>query len=138
DLPEGFQPDEDTWYFRRVCGTFKERAGWHGCQMPEQLLGRIIRVCSNPGELVLDPFAGSGTTLVVAKKLGRRWIGFEISENYFKKGEARLAAAAEGQPLEGAEEPKLSAPPTPPRESGPIRQKRKKTVERPGLFGRND
>ena len=76
DLPEGFQPDEDTWYFRRVCGTFKERAGWHGCQMPEQLLGRIIRVSSNPGDLVLDPFAGSGTTLVVAKKLGRQWIGF--------------------------------------------------------------
>jgi site-specific DNA-methyltransferase (adenine-specific) len=52
--------DEDTWYFSRVCGTFKERKGSHGCQMPEQLLGRIIRVCSNPGEIVLDPFAGSG------------------------------------------------------------------------------
>ena len=49
DLPDGFQPDEDTWYFPRVCGTFKERAGWHGCQMPEQLLGRIIRACSHDG-----------------------------------------------------------------------------------------
>jgi len=48
-LPEGFQPDEDTWYFSRVCGTFKERAGWHGCQMPEQLLARIIRSCSREG-----------------------------------------------------------------------------------------
>src|SRR5204862_8221084 len=74
DLPEGFQADEDTWYFSRVCGTFKERSGWHGCQMPEQLLGRIIRVSSNPGDVVLDPFSGSGTTLVVAKKLGRQWI----------------------------------------------------------------
>ena len=46
----GLQPDQDTWYFPRVAGTFKERAGWHGCQMPEQLLGRIIRACSNPGE----------------------------------------------------------------------------------------
>ena len=81
-LPEGFQADEDTWYFPRVCGTFKERAGWHGCQMPEQLLGRIIRACSNEGELVLDPFAGSGTTLAVAKKLNRRFIGFELSEQY--------------------------------------------------------
>jgi site-specific DNA-methyltransferase (adenine-specific) len=57
DLPNGFHADEDTWYFPRVCGTFKERAGWHGCQMPEQLLGRIIRACSNPNDIVLDPFA---------------------------------------------------------------------------------
>ena len=64
DLPEGFDGSEDTWYFPRVCGTFKERAGWHGCQMPEQLLGRIIRACSNPGDLVLDFFAHSGSTLL--------------------------------------------------------------------------
>src|SRR5205085_1959794 len=44
DLADGFTPEEDTWYFPRVAGTFKERAGFHGCQMPEQLLGRIIRV----------------------------------------------------------------------------------------------
>jgi site-specific DNA-methyltransferase (adenine-specific) len=110
DLPEGFQPDEDTWYFSRVCGTFKERAGWHGCQMPEQLLGRIVRACSNHGDVVLDPFAGSGTTLVVAKKLGRKWIGFELSPQYATQARARLDATSEGQALEGAEEPKLSAP----------------------------
>jgi site-specific DNA-methyltransferase (adenine-specific) len=113
DLPEGFQPDEDTWYFSRVCGTFKERAGWHGCQMPEQLLGRIIRVSSNSGDLVFDPFAGSGTTLVVAKKLGRHWCGFELSSEYCKQIQARLDTVTVGQPLEGAEEPKVSAPPTP-------------------------
>ena len=39
DLPHGFQPMDDTWYFARVAGTFKERQGFHGCQMPEQLLG---------------------------------------------------------------------------------------------------
>src|SRR5205807_6818410 len=97
----------------RVAGTFKERAGWHGCQMPEQLLGRIIKACSNPQDLVLDPFAGSGTTLAVAKKLGRRWIGFEISKNYCAQIEARLETVHEGQPLEGGEEPKVSALPTP-------------------------
>jgi site-specific DNA-methyltransferase (adenine-specific) len=113
DLPDGFQPDEDTWYFSRVCGTFKQRAGWHGCQMPEQLLGRIVRACSNPGEVVLDPFAGSGTTLVAAKKLGRKWIGFELSPQYAAKTQARLDAASEGQLLEGPEEPKVSAPATP-------------------------
>ena len=70
DLVDGFTPAEDTWYFPRVAGTFSERAGFHGCRMPEQLLGRIIRSCSNPGDLVLDPFSGSATTLAVAKKLG--------------------------------------------------------------------
>jgi site-specific DNA-methyltransferase (adenine-specific) len=132
DLPEGFQPEEDTWYFRRVCGTFKERAGWHGCQMPEQLLGRIIKVSSNPGDLVLDPFGGSGTTLVVAKKLGRKWLGFELSPNYFAKAQARLDAAAEGQPLDGPEEPKFSAPAT---ANGKRRGKRHKPDESgTGLF----
>jgi site-specific DNA-methyltransferase (adenine-specific) len=118
DLPDAFQADEDTWFFSRVCGTFKERAGWHGCQMPEQLLGRIIRACSNPGDVVLDPFAGSGTTLAAAKKLGRRWLGFEVSPNYCARIRARLEAVVEGQPLEGAEEPTVSAPPTPKRANG--------------------
>ncbi|HMF17678.1 MAG TPA: site-specific DNA-methyltransferase [Gemmataceae bacterium] len=112
DLKGGFTPEEDVWYFPRVCGTFKERAGWHGCQMPEQLLGRIIKVSSNPGELVLDPFAGSGTTLVVAKKLGRRWIGFELSKKYAGKAEERLAGTSEGEALVGSEDPVNSAPTT--------------------------
>jgi len=112
DLPDGFKADEDTWYFPRVCGTFRERAGWHGCQMPEQLLGRIIRGCSNQGDLVLDPFAGSGTTLAVAKKLGRRWIGFELSKEYAKQIEQRLKQAKVGDPLDGTENPLASVPPT--------------------------
>jgi site-specific DNA-methyltransferase (adenine-specific) len=112
DLPEGFGADEDTWYFPRVCGTFKERAGWHGCQMPEQLLGRIIRACSNQDDVVLDPFAGSGTTLVTAKKLGRRWLGFELSAEYARQTQARLDAAHVRQALEGAESPLTSVPTT--------------------------
>src|SRR5262249_38300667 len=78
---EHFQAESDTWYVSRVCGTFKERTG-HPCQMPAALLERIIRVASNPGDVVLDPFAGSGTTLVAAKKLGRRYLGVELSEKY--------------------------------------------------------
>jgi site-specific DNA-methyltransferase (adenine-specific) len=112
DLPDGFQPDEDTWYFPRVCGTFKERTGWHGCQMPEQLLGRIIRACSRPGELVLDPFAGSGTTLAVAKKLERRFVGFELSEQYAAQVVSRLKRIQPGDALDGAAEPLVSAPST--------------------------
>ncbi len=108
DVPEGFAAEGDTWYVPRVCGTFKERAGWHGCQMPEQLLGRIVRACSNPGDLVLDPFAGSGTTLTVAKKLERRYLGFEISPDYADRARVRLEAAQPGQPLEGSDDPHVT------------------------------
>ena len=113
DLPDGFQSDEDTWYFPRVAGTFKERAGFHGCQMPEQLLGRIIRCCSNPGDLVVDPFSGSATTVTVAKKLGRGYLAFDLSEDYVQLGLQRLANTREGAALVGAPEPLVSAPATP-------------------------
>jgi site-specific DNA-methyltransferase (adenine-specific) len=112
DIPESFGADEDTWYFPRINGTFKERAGWHGCQMPEQLLGRIVRACSNPGDVVLDPFAGSGTTLAVARKLDRLAIGFELSPEYAARASERLASVASGDPLAGAENPLTSAPST--------------------------
>lgn len=105
DVPDAFTADQDTWHAPRVCGTFKERAGWHGCQMPEQVLARIINACSRRGDLVLDPFAGSGTTLAVAKKLSRRFLGFELSPEYARRIDARLAATEPGQPLEGGAEP---------------------------------
>lgn len=109
---DGFEENEDTWYFPRVAGTFKERAGFHGCQMPEQLLGRIIRACSHPQELVVDPFSGSSTTLAVAKKLDRKFCGFELSKEYVKLGTERLKSAQVGQPLNGAKDPKRSVPTT--------------------------
>ncbi len=113
DLADCFTTSEDTWYFPRVAGTFKERAGFHGCQMPEQLLGRIVRLCSNATDLVLDPFSGSATTVAVAKKLGRRYLGFDLSEEYVERGRARLAGISVGDSLDGAPEPTMSAPATP-------------------------
>jgi len=112
DLAERFLPNENTWYFPRVAGTFKERAGFHGCQMPEQLLARIIRACSKPGALVMDPFSGSGTTVTVAKKLERRYLGFDLSPQYVKLGLQRLDGVEEGDRLDGADEPLMSAPRT--------------------------
>ncbi|MCH8006754.1 MAG: hypothetical protein IH888_11080, partial [Planctomycetes bacterium] len=109
DVPEGFTAQSDTWYFPRVCGTFRERMGFHGCQMPEQLLGRIMRACTDEGHVVIDPFAGSGTTLAVAKKLNRRYLGFEISPNYAKLARKRLDRAKIGSPLDGSENPVVSA-----------------------------
>ena len=58
------------------------------------LLERIIRVSSNKGELVFDPFAGSGTTLAVAHRLGRRWLGCELSGEYAKRALSRITDAA--------------------------------------------
>lgn len=112
DIPERFPPESDVWFFSRVAGTFKERRGWHGCQMPEQLLGRIIKACSNEGDLVLDPFAGSGTTPAVAKKLGRQFIGFELSKKYARQAERRLASINVNDALDGPENAALSAPAT--------------------------
>jgi site-specific DNA-methyltransferase (adenine-specific) len=89
--PAGKMPD-DVWNGDpRVCGTFKERAGWHPCQMPESLLKRIIAASSNPGDCVLDPFSGSGTTAAAAYQLGRNYVGVEISEQYVENSNKRLA-----------------------------------------------
>jgi DNA modification methylase len=99
ETDDHFQADGDTWSVSRVCGTFKERTG-HPCQMPEAVLERIIRVASNAGDRVLDPFAGSGTTLAVAKKLDRRYLGVELSDEYADGVRERL------QRIEFAEKPK--------------------------------
>jgi site-specific DNA-methyltransferase (adenine-specific) len=80
--------------------------------MPEQLLGRIIRASSREGDTVLDPFGGSGTTLAVAKKMGRRFLGVELSEAYAARIEERLTAIQPGDPLDGAAEPLKSVPAT--------------------------
>jgi site-specific DNA-methyltransferase (adenine-specific) len=90
---------------RRSKSVFKERAGWHGCQMPEPLPGRIIRACSNPADLVLDPSGGGGTTLVVAKKLNRRFLGSGLSPDYAAAIRRRLDEAHPGQALSRRPEP---------------------------------
>ncbi len=98
--PDGKLPD-DVWNeFPRVCGTFEERTGWHPCQMPESVLARIIRASSDPGQLVLDPFSGSGTTCVVAHKLNRFYTGIEISGEYTKASRTRINKS-ESLPVEG-------------------------------------
>jgi site-specific DNA-methyltransferase (adenine-specific) len=86
--PLGKIPD-DVWTFSRICGTFKERTG-HPCQMPEAVLERIIKTCTCPGDKILDPFAGSGTTLAVARKLGRKCVGIELSQVYCDQIQNRL------------------------------------------------
>jgi site-specific DNA-methyltransferase (adenine-specific) len=64
----------------------------HSTQKPEALLYRVIMASSNPGDVVLDPFLGSGTTGAVAKKLGRNWIGIERDKKYIKVAQKRIDA----------------------------------------------
>ena len=64
----------------------------HSTQKPEALLYRVILASSNPGEVVLDPFFGSGTTGAVARRLGRRWIGIERDPAYIEIASLRIAA----------------------------------------------
>jgi len=94
--PKGKIPD-DVWSFSRVCGTFNERVQWHPCQMPERVLERIVKVSSKPGDLVVDPFVGSGTTAVVAARLGRQYFGIDISEDYVRNARERIADTLAGK-----------------------------------------
>lgn len=67
----------------------------HSTQKPEQLLYRVINSSSEPNDVILDPFMGSGTTAAVAKKLGRRYIGFELELNFVEIAERRLRQISE-------------------------------------------
>ncbi|MDC0879946.1 site-specific DNA-methyltransferase [Hellea sp.] len=68
----------------------------HPTQKPESLLHRIILSTSNPGDVIVDPFFGTGTTGAVAKKLGRKFIGFEMEEEYIIHAKRRIAKINEG------------------------------------------
>ncbi|MBL8549171.1 MAG: site-specific DNA-methyltransferase [Hyphomonadaceae bacterium] len=70
----------------------------HPTQKPEALLHRIILGSTDPDDLVLDPFFGSGTTGVVAKRLGRRWLGIERDRAYLRAAKKRIAAVDESDP----------------------------------------
>jgi modification methylase len=65
----------------------------HPTQKPEALLYRVLLACTNPGDVVLDPFFGTGTTGAVARRLGRHWIGIERETRYVRVAEQRIAAA---------------------------------------------
>jgi modification methylase len=82
-----------------------KREEGHPAPFPEKLPGRLIRLYTYgatdgfEGEVVLDPFAGLGTTCMVAKRMGRRWIGIDISQRYLDFASQRIARAREGDPL---------------------------------------
>ncbi|HEX6270108.1 MAG TPA: site-specific DNA-methyltransferase [Anaerolineales bacterium] len=86
------------WYLPIATGKQRLKVNGkkaHSTQKPEALLYRIIMASSNPGDVVLDPFFGSGTTGAVAKKLGRNWIGIERDKKYIKVAQKRIDAVRE-------------------------------------------
>ncbi len=84
----------DVWPLPLVQGKERlrgsDKRALHSTQKPEEMLRRIILASSNKGDLVLDPFLGSGTTAAVAKKLGRDWIGIEIESRYVNAANKRI------------------------------------------------
>ena len=79
----------DVWRISMVSGNFEERTS-HPAQYPEELIERIILAGTNKGEVVLDPFMGSGTTAAVAQKLGRHYLGYETVKEYCEIANERL------------------------------------------------
>jgi site-specific DNA-methyltransferase (adenine-specific) len=73
----------------------------HPTQKPEKLLAKVILASSREGDLVFDPFNGSGTTTVVAKKLGRHYLGVEIDETYCCLASKRLELASQNRSIQG-------------------------------------
>ena len=75
---KGKKKMDNVWYVPFLKGNSKERLGYP-TQKPEALLERIIKASSNPGDIILDPFCGCGTAVAVAEKLGRKWVGIDVS-----------------------------------------------------------
>ena len=86
----------DVWRISMVSGNFEERTS-HPAQYPEELVERILLAGTNRGDVVLDPFMGSGTSAVVAKKLGRHYLGYETVKEYCDIARERLEKTEAGQ-----------------------------------------
>ena len=84
----------DVWYDIHRLKHRSKRVPYHPCQLPEKLLERIILLTTDPGDIILDPMCGTGTTLVVAKKLNRHFIGIDIDPIYVEISRKRLSAVS--------------------------------------------
>ncbi len=97
-------PRRDVWDISIIAGFKKERLGYP-TQKPQDLLERIVTASSNPGDIVLDPFCGCGTTVHAAQKLGRRWIGIDITHLAIGLIRRRMQDAFPGIQIEVIGEP---------------------------------
>jgi len=92
-LPQGFQPQEDTWLESRVCGTFKARRKHSPNQIPLPIMERIVLSTSNPGDLVIDPFCGTGTAGEACVIHKRSYVGMDVSKVCVEQSLERIRAA---------------------------------------------
>lgn len=90
---------EDSSMYSRVIKSPYLKAKWHPTQKPMEIFTRLINLSSKEGDVVIDPFLGSGTTAIAAKRLGRKYIGIENNEKFFKIAEERIYKEAEEQTL---------------------------------------
>ncbi|HOW90765.1 MAG TPA: DNA methyltransferase [Anaerolineaceae bacterium] len=97
EIIEGGKALSDVWTIPIISSSAKERMGYP-TQKPLALLERIIQASSNPGDLVLDPFCGCGTAVVAAQKLGRVWIGIDITHVAITVMKRRLIETFEPDP----------------------------------------
>ena len=81
---------DDVWEIPRLVGNAKERVNGHPCSLPEALLERVILCSTEPNNVVLDPMSGSGTTLRVAQRLGRQYLGIEEQPKFVELIRERL------------------------------------------------
>ena len=98
-LNEGLQMRSD-WHLPLCNGAERLRVDGekaHSTQKPEALLYRVILSSTNPGDVILDPFFGTGTTGAVARRLKRRWIGIEREQHYVELARRRIDAIPEGE-----------------------------------------
>jgi adenine-specific DNA-methyltransferase len=93
--PKGKNPG-DVWIFPNVKQNHPEKLGCHPCQFPFELVERVVLALTNPGDLVVDPYMGVGTTAVGATFFGRRFIGAEICREYIDIAAARLISLQHG------------------------------------------
>jgi len=79
----------DVWHKNNHTMSI-EYAGWHPTQKPLELLERVIRAHTNPGDVVLDIFGGSGSTIIACELAGRRFVGCELDIGYYEKSKERM------------------------------------------------
>ena len=98
---------QDSSYLPSVSNLNDKSANFHGCPKPVNLLIELVDKFTYPGDTVIDPMIGSGTTAIAAKKLRRRWLGFEIDPEFVERARERVRLTQPPLFTVDAEQPRL-------------------------------
>lgn len=100
-IAEGKQAKLYDWWNINQVKNVSKKSNPHPCPIPYELAERLVLLTTNPGDLVIDPFAGSGTVLLASKNNGREYLGFEIDKTYFDYAEAQLKPNKDSKLIDG-------------------------------------